>query len=586
MHRENVHIVVHAERQYRRAFFFALGLSAVVLSWGVWWGWPTSFDQHDPTRRAINMLWHRTLDPGVRYWGAFGYQEVLLLCVVPITALKKVLALDPATAQGLMYLLTRVLWAVKGVGIVAMVYALSKALFADTRAALISMCMVPLAPGFVAWAHIPQVDLVHAFWYTAAATCTAMAWRRETPSLLWLAAVAAGLAAGVKYVGGIIAVAPMAASFLLFPARRAWLRALALGGLAVFTFFLTTPLVTGAPLSWLPAYTADTLANNSRDLYLPLALWTLPAVVRDMIGPGTALLGILGLAMLVSSRVPRGEPAAWLLLILSIVPYYAIFIGQHVATIRYVVPITGTLAVAIGFLTSRCLDLPRLRSATVAVMGLAAITQAALIVGLEIGFAADTRVALAKWLDQHTAEGDGVETLLNHRPYFTGATRFQEVTRPHFQAESYEMHRDMLRDHDSSIRHLHELCVKIAGMQGQEIETWVDKERKWLESRSATFDKSLEGPARRGSKYVVINLNTAHEYVLDRPGIDPESPREREFYRALLDGSGPFRLTATFEPLTPRWLRYPRELWINLAPSLRVYEVLPPAAASATRTTG
>ena len=174
MYRENVHTVVHAERKYRRAFFFALGLSAVVLFWGVWWGWPTSFDQHDPTRRAINMLWHRTLDPGVRYWGAFGYQEVLLLCVVPITALKKVLALDPATAQGLMYLLTRVLWAVKGVGIVAMVYALSKALFADTRAALISMCMVPLAPGFVAWAHIPQVDLVHAFWYTAAATCTAM----------------------------------------------------------------------------------------------------------------------------------------------------------------------------------------------------------------------------------------------------------------------------------------------------------------------------------------------------------------------------------------------------------------------------
>jgi hypothetical protein len=160
------------------------------------------------------------------------------------------------------------------------------------------------------------------------------------------------------------------------------------------------------------------------------------------------------------------------------------------------------------------------------------------------------------------------------------------VTRPHFQAESYEMHRDMLRDHDSSIRHLHELCMRIAGMQGQEIETWVDKERRWLESRSVTFDKSVDGPARRGSKYVVINLNTAREYVLDRPGIDPESPREREFYVALLDGSGPFRLAATFDPVTPQWLRYPSELWINLAPSLRVYEVLPPVSASVGHTAG
>jgi hypothetical protein len=585
MTRENVATIAHSANDHR-VHYSILGLSAVVLFWGVWWGWPTSFDQHDPTRRAINMLWHRSLDPGVRYWGAFGYQEVLLLCVVPVTALKKVLAIDAATAQGLMYLLTRVLWAIKGVGIVAMVYALSKALFGDTRAALISMCMVTLAPGFVAWSHIPQVDLIHAFWYTAAATCTAIAWRGNRPYLLWVAAIAAGLAAGVKYVGGIIAVAPMAASFLLFPASRAWPRAIALGALAVFAFFLTTPLATGHPLSWLPAYTADTLANNSRDLYLPLALWTLPGVVRDMIGPGTAFVGIVGVVMLAVSRMPRGAPAAWLLLVLSIIPYYAIFLGQHVATIRYVVPITGTLAVAIGFLTSRCLDLPRLRTATLVVMGLAAMTQAALVLGLEISFAADTRVALAKWLDEHTVEGDGVETLLNHRPYFTGATRFQEVTRPHFQAESYEMHRDMLRDHDSSIRHLHELCMRIAGMQGQEIETWVDKERRWLESRSVTFDKSVDGPARRGSKYVVINLNTAREYVLDRPGIDPESPREREFYVALLDGSGPFRLAATFDPVTPQWLRYPSELWINLAPSLRVYEVLPPVSASVGHTAG
>jgi hypothetical protein len=118
------------------------------------------------------------------------------------------------------------------------------------------------------------------------------------------------------------------------------------------------------------------------------------------------------------------------------------------------------------------------------------------------------------------------------------------------------------------------------------IETWVDKERKWLATRALTFDTSIEGPARRGTKFVVINLNTAHEYVLDRPGTDPESPHEREFYLALLDGSGPFQLATAFDPIIPRWLRYPKELWINLAPSLRVYEVLPTVSANAAATAG
>jgi len=576
MHRENVDTVVRADGEHRKVYFLILGISAVVLFWGVWWGWPTSFDQHDPTRRAINMLWHRSLDPGVRYWGAFGYQEVLLLCVVPVTMVKKLLALDPLTAQGVMYLLTRVLWAAHGLGIVVMVYVLSKELFDDTRAALISMAMVPLAPGFVAWSHIPQVDLVHGFWYTLAATLTARAWRREQTHLLWWAAIAAGLAAGVKYVGGIIAVAPMAGSLLLLPPRRAWPRALALGGLAICIFCLTTPLAIGSPLAWLPGYTADTLANGARDTFRPLAFWTLPGVVSDLVGPGTAILGIVGLAGLAVAGVARGSGAAWLLLGLSIIPYYGIFVGQHVATVRYLVPITGTLAVAIGFVVSRGLRMHRLRGAIVAAMGLAATAQAAMVIGLEVGFATETRIALARWLNDHVAEGDAVETLLNHRPYFTGPIRFTEVTRPHFQAESFEMQRDMIHDHDSVLRHLHDLSLKLAGMEGQTVETWVDKERKWLHRHAATFDTSLAGPWQRGAKLVVLNLNTAREYVIDHPGVDPEAPHERDFYLALVQGTGPFRLAAAFDPVVPEWLRYPRELWINLAPPIRVYEVTPP----------
>ncbi len=557
-----------------RIFYLILAFSIVMLFWGIWWGWPTSFDQHDPTSRAINMLWHRTLDPGIRYWGSFGYQEVLFLSVLPITAFKKIFALDQYLAEALMYLMTRALWALKGIGVILMSYILSRELFQDHRAALITMAMLALAPGFVAWSHIPQVDLIHCFWYTACAMLTAIAWRRNNARLLWLAAVTAGFAAGTKYVGGIIVLVPMAATFLLLPAGSAFLRAILLGVAAVFVFFLTTPLVTGDPLSWLPSYTADVLANSARDTFRPLALWTMPGTISDMVGPGTTVIGILGLFLMLIPGNKRGVKTAWLLLLLSIIPYYLIFIGQHLATIRYMIPISGTLLVAIGFLISRGLDMPRFRSVTFCVLALAFLVQAVLVTALGFGFTFDTRVELAKWMEKHTEKGDLVETLLNHRPYFSGAKQFTEVTRPHFQAESYQMHRDMNNDKDSGIRKLHEAMLRLSNTDSTKFKTWVDKDREWLQSMSENFDTSLEGPAKRGAKYVVINLNTAKHYVIDRDGIDPLSPNEKDFFLSIIDGDGPFRLVAGFNPPVPEWLRFPKELWLNISPPIQVYEVL------------
>jgi len=556
-----------------RIFTLILVASFVLLFWGVWWGWPTSLAQHDLSSRAISMLWKRTLDPGIRYWGAFGYQEVIFLSVLPITIIKKLFALDQTTAEAMMFLMTRILWALKGLGIVVMSYMMSNAIFQDKRAALFTMAMLPLAPGFIAWSHIPQVDLVHTFWYMASATITAIAWRRNNLRILWLAAVAAGFAAGTKYVGGIIVLAPMAVSFLLLPTGRALFRALLLGGLAITIFFITTPLATGDPISWLPGYTADVLANSARDTFRPLALWGMTGAIWDMIGPGFTALGIMGLILLIYPGMRGGTKAAWLILLLSIIPYYLIFSGQHLSTVRYMLPISGTLAVTIGFLVSRSLDLPHFRQSGLILISLAFLAQSVMVLSLEAGFTFDTRDELAKWMEKHTKKGDLVETVINHRPYFSGNHDFTEVTRPHFQAESYQMHKDMVNDRNSSIRKLHEMMLRIADIDSSQFKTWVDKEREWLKRKSETFDTSLQGPARRKEKYMVINLNTVRHYVLDWPGTDPFSPNEKLFFQSIINGQGPFRLVASFDPPVPGWLRYPTELWRNISPPLRVYEV-------------
>ena len=99
---------------------------------------------------------NHSLDSGNRYYGAFGYQEVLFLSIIPLTILKKIFALDPTYANALMFLATRILWALSALAIVVMTYFISKELFRNQRAALISMFLIAISPGFIAWSHISQ----------------------------------------------------------------------------------------------------------------------------------------------------------------------------------------------------------------------------------------------------------------------------------------------------------------------------------------------------------------------------------------------------------------------------------------------
>jgi hypothetical protein len=247
--------------------------------------------------------------------------------------------------------------------------------------------------------------------------------------------------------------------------------------------------------------------------------------------------------------------------------------------VRYVLPLVSVLVLITGYVTSRALDWRNIRNPAIAAICVAVLVQIALILALLSGFTSDTRYRLLAWLEANTDEGDVVETLLNHRPYFASQTTFRTVNRPHFQAETAEMKHRVENDRESVIRRLLDASIKWAGVEPSSIRTWVDKERDWLESKVGAFDTSPDGPVARGSRYVVVNRNTADFYVLDWPGVDPLSPGEKDFFRSILQESGPFRIRARFDPLAPEWLRYPRELWFNISPPVEVYEVIRPETA-------
>ena len=555
-------------------FFF----SAVYLFWGIWWGWPSSFDQHDPTRFAIKMLHHHSLDSGKRYYGAFGYQEVLFLSVIPVTILKKIFALDPTFAKALMFLVTRILWALSALAIVAMTYFISKELFRNQRAALISMFLVAISPGFIAWSHIPQLDLIHAFWYTLTILLTIAGWNRSSLKLLLFAAFIAGLTASVKYIGGVIVLAPIMVAFLRFPLSRALGYSTLFMFIALAVFFITTPLATGSPIQWLPGFTADVLANQHREIENPIALWTMPGTIWNLIGPASSVLGILGAILLLfhARKLKQLPKQSWIVLAACFVPYYLGLSWQHVATVRYLVPLIAVIVITIGILASLASEIKIFKKFLPAAIVLVAIIQIPLTTSLVIGFSTDTRVKLMAWLEENTIETSRVETIINHRPFFSAKPPFKEITRPHFQTESYEMKKHMDEDKDSTVRKLHDTFVKLSGQDPENYLTWVDRERIWLKNSALTFDTSINGPVVRHSQYVVMNLNTARHYILDWPRFDPESPYEKDFIQALLDESGPFKLVAQFDPVIPAWLRYPGELWFNVSPPIRVYKVSQP----------
>ena len=553
--------------------------SFVYLFIGIWWGWPTSLDQHDPTRLAVKMLEHRSLDSGKRYYGAFGYQEVLFFNVIPITIIKKIFSLDYSFTLSLMHLITRIIWAVKALAIVIMTYYISHELFRNKRAALISMFLVTLSPGFIAWSHIPQLDIVHAFWYTLTITLTVAGWSRSCMKLLWIAAVTAGLAASIKYIGGFIVLAPIAVAFLRLPLQRAFIIGTFLMVTALTVFFITTPLATGSPIEWLPGFSADLLMNRHREVEKPIAFWTMPGTIWDLVGPATAILGMICAALYFIFGVKkRNIPTqSWLVLLACFLPYYLGISWQHVSTVRYLIPLISVISIAIGLFISVVFENENLKKPRLICLILISIIQIPLTTGLVIGFSTDTRVKLSTWLEEHTNPTDQVETILNHRPYFAAKPTFKELTRPHFQTESYEMRKFINEDQDSLIRKLHDASVELAGKDAKKYLTWLDKERIWLKKSALTFDTSINGPVSRNSKYVVMNTNMANHYILDWHGFDPASPKEKDFIQALLDEVEPFQLVAQFDPVVPEWLRYPKELWRNISPPIKVYEILKPS---------
>lgn len=313
----------------------------------------------------------------------------------------------------------RILTVILAIGTVAVVYATARRIWGH-REGLAAGLLLALAPLHVLHSHYATVDVPGAFFtalacYFAVAMLDDLTWR----NVLW-GGVAAGLAASVKYSGGVAIVAPLLAWAIV---RRRdwgtveeppWAMLPAMAGAALAAFALTSPYTF---LDWPSAWrdiSFEMAHMRAGDDPAMIALWPGGAsfhFINLAMGTGYAMLAAGGIGLTVGLQARRR--ALWPLLVFGIVAF-AMIAGAEVRYARYAVPLLPLVAVFAAGVVSD--DFLALAEGRIHAWGLAGAA-AALIVGsvltaaafdwrmLEVMAGPDGRIEMQRTIEEHVPEG-------------------------------------------------------------------------------------------------------------------------------------------------------------------------------------
>lgn len=313
----------------------ALGLAAALriahLDWGL--RQTPHADEQYFVRNAVRMLRTGSFDHGF-----YEYPGLLFYLLVPVVALGG--ARQPPGPDD--YLAARALIACFGVVSVALVAAFGRRL-AGGHAALVAAGLLAVSPVHVETAHRVRPDVA-----LEALTLLAL-WSYLTLGTRWQhdarAGLATGLAVGLKFSGGLLAL-PFVVQRLLRPGPR--LRGLLLAGaLGLLVFALVSPYALLAPEAFTGGVGTQ-LAYHYQEVTRPVPayIWRVlgyAAVWPKAFGLGGALAALAGL-LLVLRRAPR----AWLPFLLLPVLTALVFGSTHVHFDRHMLPSSGIVALLAG----------------------------------------------------------------------------------------------------------------------------------------------------------------------------------------------------------------------------------------------
>lgn len=375
-------------RSSRVGLGIVLATAAWLRFWNLGHGIPyaVGVDEPEIVARAFGMMKNGTLDPQFFDYGQLHIYIQFVVSVVRFIGgaiAGEWDSLAGATA-GDFYLWGRAVTAALGVATVVLVF--QAGMRWGTRHALLGAALMAVMPLHVRYSHYVLTDTPLTFFVAMTMLLALAAHERPTVRSFALAGAAAGLAAAVKYNGGLALVMPLAACWMTPSAKPSRLACSVAAVLAAAAAFLI-----GAPYTVLdlPGFLDRfaSLTAEYRNAAPPVQAGEILYFkhLRLQFGwPGMLLIGgglLMGLVR--ALRGPGRVP--WTIALVFSIPYFFMVAGQRIIYARYLLPIVPMLcilaaaAVISGVSLLRRYQFPRgVRTALIAALTLALLAPPAL----------------------------------------------------------------------------------------------------------------------------------------------------------------------------------------------------------------
>jgi 4-amino-4-deoxy-L-arabinose transferase-like glycosyltransferase len=449
-----------AEREWREAgdtrssrvgLTLVLITAAVLRYWGIGRGIPyaVSVDEPEIVERALAMMRMGTLNPHFFDYGALQIYIQLVVSIVrfiigAITGAWN--SLDQVTNPSF-YLWGRAVTAAFGVGTVALVYRIG--LRWGARHALLAAALMAVMPLHVRYSHYVLTDVPLTFFVTLTMLFAVEAHDRPVLRTFALAGMTSGLAAAIKYNGGLALIMPIVVCWMTPSAHPSRLRCMvAMIAASAVAFFFASPFT----LLDLPGF-LDRFAS-------------LTAEYRNAAPPGESAavlylkhlriqFGWAGMALIAGGllmglvRAVRGPGRVrWAAAVVFTLAYFVVVAQQRIIYARYLMPIVPMLcilaaaAVISGVSLLRRYQFPHvIRTALVASLTLALLAPPmSASIGYDRMISKTSTVDVAyRWIESNIPADssillEGGHLVLSHR--------YRAERIPQLRARKYEQYQD------------------------------------------------------------------------------------------------------------------------------------------------
>ena len=403
--------------------------------WGLAWGLPERTDlypdEHDHVlQHALALSWAHP-EPEFLNYPTFLCNSIALL-----HGAAKIL--DPSRPDWKAYVVGRGISAACGTLSILVVFFLARR-FGSVTGALLAALWMALLPVNVWDSHVAVTDVLMNFWILAALWMSVRLCEEPGPCFAILAGLCVGLAAGAKYTGGLVCLAPFVALCLAaLPWKKRLQFLLLAAACALVAAFVATPY------SFIRlGKTLQALAFENRHTHgfhvgfsLPAAGWQYRKFLYQLVAAGPFGFGLpLYLAALAGILwfLFRPDRRRWVLLVFAAA--WGLQTGSLTYTpLRYYHPLFSLGALCAGLWLGTELERPAgsfRRRAAAAVVLLVLATTLAFTLSTTRRYKFDTRIEAGKWLQTHLRPEQTVQ-IFGWQPYeaFLATPGFPEHGHP------------------------------------------------------------------------------------------------------------------------------------------------------------